>query len=133
MGLFPDMPTAATKPKAVAVNGDAPAEPEPPLYGDKPTFTYTPKDGGDNIVFPAHSTCRGEVGGKTYFEMLWEWDEEGKSNADQIFDLLRRSGATKDMKRRAVRLPEDEITVFLRAWMDADDEPLTTVTPPPES
>lgn len=104
----------------------------PPLYGDKPVFTYTPKNGGDPIVFPAHSTIRGEVNGKTYFEMLWEWDEEGTSNADQIFELLRRSGATKDMKRRVAALqPESEITIFLRAWMDADDEP--TAAPPPES
>lgn len=101
-----------------------------PLYGDKPTFTYTPKDGGDPIVFPAHSTIRGEVDGVKYLEFLWEMDEEQLSPADQIFAYLRRSGASQEMKRRAVRL-EDEITVFMREWINADDEPQPA--PPPES
>lgn len=105
----------------------------PPLYGDKPVFTYTPKDGGDPIVFPAHSTIRGEVDGKTYFEMLWEWDEYNRSNSKQILELVRRSHATVDMKRRMSRLPEDEIEIFIRAWIDDDDEPVTKAAPPPES
>ena len=101
-----------------------------PLYGDKPTFTYTPKDGGDPIIFPAHSTIRGEVNGVKYLEFLWEMDEEKLSPADQIFAYLRRSGASQEMKRRAVRL-EDEVTVFMREWINADDEPQPA--PPPES
>lgn len=104
---------------------------EDKLYGEKPTFTYTPKDGGEQIVFPAHSTIRGEVNGKMYLEFLWEMDENNLSPADQIFAYLRRSGATQEMKRRAVRLPDDEVTVFFREWINADDEPVEGL--PPES
>ena len=106
------------------------ADTDKPLYGDKPTFSYTPKDGGDPIVFPAHSTIRGEVDGVKYLEFLWEMDEADLSPADQIFAYLKRSGATQDMKRRAVRL-EDEITDFMRAWINQDDQPQES--PPPES
>jgi hypothetical protein len=118
---------AAPKPKAV--------EEEPvSLYGDKPVFTYTPKDGGDPIVFPAHATIRGEVDGKTYLEFLWELDENQLSDADQIFAYLRRSHATQDMKRRVLRLPEDEVAVFFRSWA-ADESSGNTPPPglPPES
>jgi hypothetical protein len=101
-----------------------------PLYGDKPTFTYTPKDGGELIIFPAHSTIRGEVDGVTYFEMLWEFDEFEVSSADQILTYLRRSGATQQMKRRVVRLPEEEMALFFRAWVRHDDQPLDASLPP---
>ena len=121
----------ARKPELVEV--DTPVDP-PPLYGDAPTFSYTPKDGGDPIVFPAHSTIRQrEIGGETYFEMLWRFDEDQLSNADQIFAYLRRSGATREMKRRVVRLPEDEIAVFFNEWMRATDEPAAGASLPPES
>lgn len=107
------------------------AEAAEPLYGDKPVFTYTPKDGGDPVVFPAHSTIRGEVNGVMYLEFLWEMDENGLSPADQIFAYLKRSGATQEMKRRVVRLPDDEVSVFFRDWINADDEPVEGL--PPES
>ena len=110
---------------------DAGGDIAPPLYGDKPTFTYPPKDGGEPIVFPAHSTIRGEVNGVTYLEFLWQMDEDEVSDADQIFAYLRRSGATREMKRRVVRLPEDEVAVFFRSWIQADDEPPPGL--PPES
>jgi hypothetical protein len=107
---------------------------DPPLYGDKPTFSYIPKDGGEPIVFPAHSTVRGEVNGKTYLEFLWEMDEDQLSSADQIFAYLRRSGATKAMKRQVLRLPEDEVSVFFRAWINnSDDEQPPPPELPPES
>jgi len=93
------------------------------LYEGKPTFTYTPKDGGEPIVFPAHSTIRGEVDGKTYLEWLWEMDEAELSRADQIFAYLKRSQATQDEKRKVVRLPEDEVFVFFRAWVNHEDQP----------
>lgn len=105
---------------------------ESKLYGDTPIFTYTPKDGGDPIIFPAHSTIReGEVEGKTYFEMLWEFDEFDMPYSKQVFAFLKRSGATLEMRRRVARLPEDEIGSFLSAWIQHDDQPLPS--PPPES
>jgi hypothetical protein len=104
---------------------------QPVPYGDIPVFTYTPKDGGDPILFPAHASIRGEVDGKTYLEFLWEMDEDGLSDADQIFAYLKRSHATAEMKRRVVRLPEDEVAVFFRAWIaDEGSEPPGL---PPES
>lgn len=105
------------------------AQPEP-LYGDKPVFSYTPKDGGAPILFPAHSTIRGEVNGTTYLEFLWEMDENELSSADQIFAYLRRSGATKAMKRLVVRLPEDEVSVFFREWINGDHQPPKAGLPP---
>jgi hypothetical protein len=58
-------------------------------------------------------------------------DEDALSAADQIFRYLKRSGATQEMKRRVVRLPDDEVTVFFREWINADDEPVEGL--PPES
>lgn len=102
------------------------------MTDEKPTFTYTPKGGGEPIVFPAHSTIRtGEIDGKTYFEMLWEFDEFETPYSKQVFAFMRRSGATQEMKRRVARLPEDEIGEFLGAWIRDDSEPLPS--PPPES
>jgi hypothetical protein len=120
------MVTAAVKDKP-ATDG-APQ----PLYGGKPTFTFTPKE-GEPIVFPAHSTVRGEVDGKTLREFFWEMDEENLSYDYQVFRYLKRSGATPEMKRRVVRLDDDELRTFFRDWLnaedDADEEPLL----PPES
>ena len=93
---------------------------EAPLYGDTPVFTYTPKDGGDPIVWPAGSTIMGEVDGKTFFEMLWEFDEDETGDMAQVLAFVKRSGATREMKRRFARLPVDERTLFLREWLASD-------------
>jgi hypothetical protein len=126
------MTAAKTKAQPVA---EPEEKPEEPLYGDKPTFSYTPKDGGDPIVFPAHSTTLGEVEGKTYLEFLWEMDEYSLGVTDQIFAYLRRSGATPEMKRRVTRLPrtpEDEVREFFQHWInESSDIPQTGL--PPES
>lgn len=99
------------------------------LYGDKPTFTYKPKD-GEPIIFPAHSTIRGEVNGLTLREFLWELDEANLSYDYQAFQYLKRSGATEDMKRRVVRLDDAELRDFFNKWISAEDqEPVL----PPES
>lgn len=95
------------------------------------TFSYTPKDGGEPIVFPEHATIRGDVGGVTYLEFLWEIDEDEISYANQIFRYLKRSGASKEMKRRVVRLPEDEVGEFFRAWVNHEDQDEPAL--PPES
>jgi hypothetical protein len=97
---------------------------------DTPTFTYTPKDGGDPIIFPPHSTILGEVDGKTYLEFLWEMDEDSLSDADQIFAYLRRSHASQAMKRRVVRLPKDEVVVFFRNWVNDTGNPEPESLPP---
>lgn len=94
------------------------------------TFSYTPKDGGEPIEFPEHSIIRGEVDGKTYLEFLWEIDEDDISYADQIFRYLKRSGASKEMKRRVVRLPEDEVGMFFKAWVNHEDDPQEATLPP---
>jgi hypothetical protein len=103
-----------------------------PLYGDKPTFTYTPKDGGDPIVFPAHSTIRGKVNGQTYLQFLRKIDKDNLNNADQMFAYLDRSGCTEEMEDRLLGLEdEDEVMKFFGAWVRADDEPAVGL--PPES
>lgn len=103
-----------------------------PLYGDKPTFSYTPRDGGEPIVFPSHSTIRGEVDGRTYLEFIWDMGEARLTEVDQIFAYLRRSGAMEEMKRRVLRLPTNEITPFFRAWV-SEGGPLDLGSLPPES
>jgi hypothetical protein len=103
-----------------------------PIYGDKPTFTYTPKDGGDPIIFPAHSTIRGRVNGQTYMQFLRMIDKRKLNAADQIFVYLDRSGCTEEMENRLLGLDnEDEIAIFFREWVNADDEPVEGL--PPES
>lgn len=122
--------TAKKLENPVAAALEAESDAPPALYGDKATFTYTPKDGGEPILFPAHSTIRGEVDGKTYLEFLWEMDENGLSDADQIFAYLRRSHATQEMKRRVLRLPEDEVSVFFREWVSHTDDEAPPGLPP---
>jgi hypothetical protein len=100
------------------------------LYGGKPTFTYTPKDGGEPIIFPAHSTIRGEVDGQTLREFFWELDEAELSYDYQVFAYLKRSKATQEMKRRVVRLSDDELRIFLREWVNAEDDEQEPVIPP---
>lgn len=99
--------------------------------GKAKTFSYTPKDGGEPIVFPAHSTIRGEVDGKAYLEWLWDMDEAELPYSKQIFWYLKRSGASEEMKRRVVRLPEDEVEMFFSAWVNHEDQPEASL--PPES
>lgn len=101
---------------------EAQLEIEQPLYGDKPTFTYKTKDGGEPIIFPAHSTIRGEVDGITLREFLWEIYEAELSYNFQVFRYLDRSGATEDMKRRVVRLSDDDLKEFIQDWVNAEDE-----------
>ena len=72
-------------PKKTTQDDDGATGVAPSLYPGQPTFTYIPKDGDDPIVFPAHSLIRGEVGGVTYLEFLWQMDEDDLSDADQIF------------------------------------------------
>jgi hypothetical protein len=107
---------------------------DPPLYGDKPTFTYQPKDGGDPIVFPAHSTIRGKVDGVSYLNFLRRMDKRKLSPADQMFTYLDRSGCTDEMEWSLLDLPEDEVTIFFREWInDSDDDEPAAAELPPES
>lgn len=99
------------------------------MYDGKPTFTFTPKE-GDPIIVPAHATIRGEVDGLTMREFLWELDEAGLSYDYQAFKYLQRSGATKEMKRRVVRLSDDEIRRFFNEWISAEDDEQEPVLPP---
>lgn len=102
------------------------------LYGDKPTFTYKPKGGGDPIVFPAHSTIRGRVNGETYLQFLRKMDKQKLSNADQMFAYLDRSDATEEMEDRLLGLDDEaEVMDFFRAWVNHDDQPQQEL--PPES
>lgn len=102
---------------------------------DKPTYTYTytPKDGGNPIILPAHSTIRGEVDGKTLREFLWEMYEAGTSYDFQVFRYMDRAGATSEMKRRVVRLPDDELRQFIAGWVNAEDDEDGEPVIPPES
>jgi hypothetical protein len=97
---------------------------------DKPTFTFKPKDGSDPIIVPAHSTIRGEVDGVTLREFLWELDEARLSYDYQAFQYLKRSGASEEMKRRVVRLSDEEIREFFNEWITAEDDEQEPVLPP---
>lgn len=97
----------------------------------EPTFTYKPKDGGEPIVFPAHSTITGEVDGLTMREFLWELDKARWDYNHQAFRYLERSGATEEMKRRVVRLSDEEIRTFFSEWISSEDDEQEPVLPPP--
>lgn len=119
----------------VAAVKDKPATdgaPQPLLYGGKPTFTFTPKE-GEEIVFPAHAAIRGEVDGTTLREFFWDMDREGLSFDYQVFRYLARAaavGATEEMQRHVVRLPDDELRRFFREWVNAEDDEPESVIPP---
>jgi hypothetical protein len=97
-----------------------------------PTFTFTPKE-GDQIVFPPHAAIRGEIEGTTLREFFWDMDREGLSFDYQVFRYLARAaavGATEDMQRQVVRLPDDELRRFFREWVNAEDDDPEPVIPP---
>jgi hypothetical protein len=98
-------------------------------YGDKPVYVFSPRevkpgDSMDPIVLPHISTLEADV------EFFWEIDELDPMH--QSFAYMRRANIPRDIQRRVVRLPEDEMGRLLRAWFMGIVTP-QGVGPPGES
>lgn len=112
---------------------DAPAVapsvmPEHP-YGDVRVFVFTPAkvkpgDSLDPIIFPHISTLEADV------EFFWELDSLDPMH--QAFRYMQKAGVPRDIQRRVVRLPDDELGRFLSSWFSGVLLP-QGVSPPGES
>jgi hypothetical protein len=97
---------------------DAPAAAPPPEkidhpYGPVPIFVFHPKvvrpgDSMDPIVFPHITTINADV------EFFWELDEMDPMR--QSFRYMKRANVPRDIQRRVVRLPDEEMARFLNEW-----------------
>jgi hypothetical protein len=97
-----------TKPDAAA-----PPEKIDHPYGPVPIFVFHPRvvkpgDSMDQIVFPHITTIQADV------EFFWELDEMDPMH--QAFRYMKRAGVPREIQRRVVRLPEDEMARFLNEW-----------------
>jgi hypothetical protein len=82
-------------------------------YGDKAVYVFAPREvkPGDSmapIVLPHISTIDADV------EFFWEIDELDPMH--QSFRYMNRALVPKDIQRRVVRLPDDEMGRLFRAW-----------------
>lgn len=99
-------------------------------YGDRTVYVFTPKqvkhvgDTLDPIVLPHISTLEADV------EFFWEIDELDPMH--QSFQYMRRAGVPRDIQRRVVRLPDEEMGRLFRGWFMGIMTP-QGVGPPGES
>lgn len=82
-------------------------------YGDNPIFVFRPKavrpgDSMDPIVFPHITTLQADV------EFFWELDDLDPMH--QAFRYMKRANIPRDIQRRVVRLPDEEMARFLNEW-----------------
>jgi hypothetical protein len=82
-------------------------------YGDAPVFVFRPKavkpgDSMEPIVFPHITTLQADV------EFFWELDDLDPMH--QAFRYMKRANIPRDIQRRVVRLPEEEMARFLNEW-----------------
>jgi hypothetical protein len=82
-------------------------------YGPIPIFVFHPKvvkpgDSMDPIVFPHITTINADV------EFFWELDEMDPMR--QAFRYMKRANVPRDIQRRVVRLPDEEMARFLNEW-----------------
>jgi len=93
-------------------------------YGTKNTYTFTPADGGEPIVFP-HIT---EVQADAYF--FWKIYE--LNEMFQAFEWMNKAGVPRAVQERVMRLPDAEKSEFFSGWFGAVIAP-QGVAPPGES
>jgi hypothetical protein len=105
------------------------AQPIEHPYGDIAVYVFTPAKvrDGDNpgpIVFPHITTLDADV------EFFWELDELDPMH--QAFKYMKRAKVPREIQRRVVRLPDDEMARFLNGWFMGVLLP-QGVSPPGES
>jgi hypothetical protein len=104
----PDLPEP--EPDAqVPVPEQAPAHP----YGNIAVYSFVPAnvrpgDSTDPIVFPHITTLDADV------EFFWELDALDPMH--QAFRYMKRANVPRDIQRRVVRLPDEEMARFLNGW-----------------
>jgi hypothetical protein len=83
-------------------------------YGEKAIFVFKPQsvkhpdDSTAPIVLPHISTLDADV------EFFWELDQLDPMH--QAFRYMQKAGVPRDIQRRVVRLPDDEMGRCLRNW-----------------
>jgi hypothetical protein len=120
LGTEEKMRRAAEGPKAKANGKPKPKSP----YGDAPTFTYQPKDGGELIIFPTADVLWEEVDGVKPIKFLWRVRKLNEPY--QTFAFLERAKVPDDIVERALDLPDEERQELFRRWF-------AEVTEPPEA
>jgi hypothetical protein len=78
------------------------------LYVFRPRAVKYPGDSMAPIVMPHITTLEADV------EFFWELDELDPMH--QSFRYMRRAGVPRDIQRRVVRLPDEEMGRLFRAW-----------------
>jgi hypothetical protein len=122
----PEVPATPTETPAEAPT-PAPAVQHP--YGDIPVYSFTPAkvkpgDSMEPIIVPHITTLDADV------EFFWELDDLDPMH--QSFRYLKRANIPRNIQRRVVRLPEDEMARFLNGWFMGVLLP-QGVSPPGES
>lgn len=92
-------------------------------YGNKKTYTFTPKSGAP-IVFP-HIT---EVDADAHFF----WKIYSLNEMFQAFEWMNKAGVPRDVQERVMLLPDAEKSEFFSGWFSAVTTP-QGVAPPGES
>ena len=91
---------------------EPPAPPAHP-YGNIAVYSFVPVnvrpgDSTDPIVFPHITTLDADV------EFFWELDALDPMH--QAFRYMKRANVPRDIQRRVVRLPDEEMARFLNGW-----------------
>ena len=90
--------------------GDASASPYPE---GTPLFTWKPKDGSDQIVFPKATTVvkPGEA-----FRFFFKLNKLKGDMVGQFVFMMDSAGVPEAMQERAACLPDDEVMELISAW-----------------
>jgi hypothetical protein len=95
------------------------------------SFSYTPKDGGESIVFPDANVLWEEVDGVKPVVFLWRLRK--MQEPYQTFAFMERAKVDDDMAERALDLDADERQEMFRQWFKGVTTPEPESDLPPES
>jgi hypothetical protein len=94
-------------------------------------FSYTPKDGGEPIVFPAADVLWEDVDDVKPVVFLWRLRK--MQEPYQTFAFMERAKVDDDMAERALQLDVEERQLMFREWFQAITTPEPESDLPPES
>lgn len=94
-------------------------------------FQYTPKDGGEPIVFPHADVLWDEVDGVKPTVFLWRLRK--MQEPYQTFAFLERAKVDDDQAERALNLDVEERQQMFREWFASITTPEPDSDLPPES
>ena len=106
------MAPKTTPPQQPKGKGDAPAAAS--LYPEgTELFVWTPKDGGEDIVFPKSTTVvkPGEA-----FRFFFRLNKLKGDMVGQFVFMMDTAGVPESMQERAAFLPDEEVMELISAW-----------------